>query len=284
MFESFIEHSNMEDFIKVPKFYLRLTACWPLGKTNYAWVYYIYGFLNAYLISFIFATSLSIDIYQSLGKLDDLADASYFFMTELTFLFKFLIFTWKRKAFLNLLTMIEEPIFFQHRPEQKIYLTNWAKISSGYSHTFFFCCYICSIFFAIYPIMDKNEDIILPFRGWFPFDVKENLFNRGCVYVFQMLGLVIAICVNASLDVLPSNFMNIGCAQIEILKDNLETATFRAENKSNNGARRKLVDDDIERRFALNGIEVCTLLDKESDDIVFDILRECIKHHEAIMQ
>lgn len=282
MFRAYIEHSNMEDFIKVPKFYLRLVACWPLGPSKLSWLYYLHSFAMAYFVSSCFTVSLSIDIYLSIGNFEALADASYFYMTQISCLIKFIIFTFKRKKFLRLLDKLEDPLFSSHRPEQQHYLSSWSKISRAYSHFFYSCCFICSIFFAIFPYLDKDENIILPFRGWFPFDVKNNLVNRGIVYVFQLLSLMIAILVNASLDVLPSNFMNIACAQFEILQDNLENATTRAQKLvvlPNKG-----IDEQEKVLPAGTGTIYNELFDENVDQTVYNILRNCIKHHTFILQ
>lgn len=270
----------MEPFIRIPKFYLRLTACWPLGQSKFPWLYYLHSFVMAYLISFCFAISLSIDIYLSLGNLEDLADASYFYMTQISFLIKFMIFTFKRNKFLRLLDQLEDPIFSSYTPEQKHYIANWSRFSRMYSHTFYCCCYLCSIFFAIFPYLDKDENNILPFRGWFPFDVKTNLVNRAFVYVFQLTSLVIAISVNVSLDILPSIFMNIACAQLAILKDNLENATSRAQQliRLQNG------ETDKAENIWFDAMDYYELFDKNVDQIVFNILRNCIKHHNLTIQ
>ncbi|GLV46675.1 hypothetical protein CBL_20915 [Carabus blaptoides fortunei] len=73
-------------------------------------------------ISYVFSISLTIDIYLSLGDLAVVADTSYYFMTELTFMTKCMIFTFKRSTFVRLLEYIEGPIFSSHLPEQEVFL------------------------------------------------------------------------------------------------------------------------------------------------------------------
>lgn len=269
LFKKYIDKSKMEDFIKVPKFYLSLMAVWPLGKTNWAWIYYLHSFIFAYLLSVLFLISLTIDIYLSKDNLETFIDATYFFMTELTFMIKFLIFTIKRKKFLQILDALEHPIFNAYTPNQKKYLDAWSTLASGYSHAFFGSCYLCFLFFGTFPLFDNDENIILPFRGWFPFDVKTNINNRRIVYIFQLMGLLIAIFINASLDVLPSIFMNVASSQIEILKDNLENAI-------NTG-------DKIYKRLHLNNhlLAYTTLTENEEIDVK-NTLKNCVIHHETI--
>lgn len=283
VFKSYVEYSKMEEFIKVPKFYCRSMGVWPIAKSKWAWIYYLHSIIVAYLISYLFLISLTTDIYLSLGDLGVVADASYFFMTEVTFVIKFMIFTFKRSKFIRLLEYIENPIFSSHRPEQDVFVNYWSKIATYYSRLFFGMCYVCTLLNGVFPLIDKDEHNILPFRGWFPFDVKNNYLNRSLVYIFQLVGLSVAIAVNASLDVLPTIFMNIGCAQIEILKNNLENAVIRAEKLQTN------VSIERNPRFPLEMKRQCgencyEPVSKEADDIVHDFLSKCIEHHKSIIK
>ncbi|GLV43394.1 Odorant receptor 71a [Carabus blaptoides fortunei] len=257
----------MEDFIKVPKFFCRSMGVWPIARSKWSWIYYLHSIIVAYSISYVFLISLTIDIYLSLGDLGVVADASYFFMTELTFITKFMIFTFKRSKFVRLLEYIEDPIFSSHLPEQEMFLKYWSKIANYYSRIFFFMCFMCNPFYGVFPLIDKDEDNILPFRGWFPFDVKHNYLNRSLVYMFQLIGLSIAIAVNASLDVLPTIFMNIGCAQIEILKNNLENASIKAEKLETNKSFVENLEFTLKMKQQL-GDNFSEPLSKEADDIV----------------
>ncbi|GLV38582.1 hypothetical protein CBL_08575 [Carabus blaptoides fortunei] len=143
-------------------------------------------------------------------------------------------------------------------------------------------CFMCNPFYGVFPLIDKDEDNILPFRGWFPFDVKHNYLNRSSVHIFQLIGLFIVIAANASLDVLPTIFMNIGCAQIEILRNNLENASIMDDKLEKNGSPVENLEFTLKmkQQFVDNFSEP---LSKEADDIVHDILCKCIEHHKVLV-
>lgn len=279
-FKMYIENSKMDDFIKVPKYYMTIMAVWPLGKEKFALIYYLHCFIFSWLLSVVFVASLAMDIYVNRNDLAEIIDAAYFFITVLTFLIKFIIFTSKRKEFLHILDQLESNVFNSYNDEQKRFLNDWSKIACAYSNGFFVCCLLCLFFFGLFPVLDKDESIILPFRGWFPFDVKENLVNRGLVYAFQLVGLLVAIFINASIDVLPSIFMNVACSQIDILKENLEFSTILAEEKisSTTDNSRRLYKD-----VRLSKETYVELLSDEQDVHVNKTLKNCVKHHEAIL-
>lgn len=271
----------MEEFIIVPKFYMTVMGVWPLGEEKFAFVYYLHCLIFACLWSVVFVLTLFIDIYLNRNNFIALLDASYFFITVLTFLIKFIIFMTKRKHFLHLLDQLESKLFNMYTEEQKRFLHSWSRIANIYSNGFIWCCFLCLLFFGLFPVIDKDESVILPFRGWFPFDIQENLVNRGFAYVFQLIGLLIAIFINASIDVLPSIFMNVACSQIDILKENLEFSTGIAEEKipTTNGNSVRLYRD-----ARLNAENYTELLSDEQDIAVDITLGKCIKHHEAILE
>lgn len=272
----------MDEFIKEPKFFLTITGCWPIQKSKWSWMYHLYTILTTYTISFLFLISLAIEIYTHAGNLVEITEVIFVIITQMTYLIKLLCFKLKKNKFLKLVNELKDPVFSSYYSGQENYIASWSNYTNLYVKIYYRMCLTSFAFFAIPPLIPGLTDTVLPFEAWFPFKINT-IFKKTAAYLFQVISVLILVTINIHLDLLPCAFMNIGCAQIEIFKDNLANVVKRAEQniQSNSIMDTKTIKMDLNKIIGDNYVE---MLGKEVDEIVERKLRLYIIHHTKILR
>lgn len=199
------------DFIHFQKFMLTFLGLWPLPHETYRLKKFLHGMKGLIVAgcSYSLLFSLGLFIYQNIDNKEALADTLYFVMTQIALVLKLTLFASKRQKIFKIVQQIEANVF-KFKSAQKKFVLKWYTFGDNLVKFYFTVCYLAFAFSVTFPILDKDEENILPFKGWFPVDVKQNLVNRGFVYAFHVYTLGTSIGVNASLDTLACSFMNIG--------------------------------------------------------------------------
>lgn len=173
-------------YFKLQKKVLTAFGAWPKDKGRWLWLYNAWAILFSYNITYTISISLIINMILSFGDLERMVNASYYLLTHLSFVAKLTFFILRRHKFNELLSMLDNPHFNQILPHQKLIYDSWLKTSSFFAYFFLVACYIVTLFYDLFPIIDKDENNILPIGGWFPFDVRHSKLNRIFVYIVQV--------------------------------------------------------------------------------------------------
>lgn len=79
---------------------------------------------------------------------------------------------------------------------------------------------VCGITAYLKPIFASQTE--LPFLGWYPLDWRNNLMDYWITYVYQVVGILIEINLNVTMELFPSYLMYMLSIQMEILGMRLE--------------------------------------------------------------
>lgn len=158
------ERTELISFIRFQKFLLIVLGLWPFEKLKLSFIYYLNAALTSFGVSYCFLTTLTLDMVFNGKDMEALADASYYFLTQLTFVIKFTIFVMKRKRFLTILSTMNSPIF-NHSEEHDIIIKKWWRFADIFIKNYLIVCYTVWVFYTIFPLIDKDENNILPFKG-----------------------------------------------------------------------------------------------------------------------
>lgn len=270
------EKIRFRKFIRVQEFLLRTLSLWPRSDGNYAIVHALNAFLTCFVVSYLFLFTLIMYMFVNFEDKEALADASYYLLTQFTYVVKLTTFFLKRDKFKAILAQLDAPVFDYRKPHEG-FVKKWFVFSDIFIKNYLIVCYTVWVFYTIFPILDKDENNILPFQAWVPFDVKTNLVSRGFVYGFQVFGLGSAIAVNVSMDSILTALLNVGSAQIEILKYNLEKALDNSEEALGGCSKSRCGDYDCYS-------EEVELISREADDLLYETLKKCVEHQKAVIK
>lgn len=277
-----IKNSDIEDFFKYPKIHLIFGGYWPmLSNSKWAKIYYYYGTFLTFPMSTIICFSIFINIFFNLDTLELAADALYVLASNSNFFFKFTIFAFKQKQFKDLLKSMDNPLFLTFNEKHDEIIDNWKNFALSYTKYFCYSIYACVSLFAVFPFLDKNGNV-LPLGGYIPYDIQNSSRNYAYTYTFQIIGLLFIAALNISIDLLPSVFMNIGCAQVEILKDNLKNAVINAEERTRFKRDRFSNHQFYEIEKKEIDSNIYEPLTEEVENELHKILKHCVRHHDAI--
>lgn len=199
---------EMSDFYEMQKSILSLFGLWPgCDKKQWSLSYKLQKWVTTYFISFSFLISLSVDMYVRCNSIEQLADASYYFTTHLSYVLKLICFRLRYEDFKYLVT--ENLKLLGGRKDT---CHPWFKISNTISQSFLFMCYFTTIFYCVWPLIDTVS--ILPMGGWFPWEVERSMLGRTTAYIFQSLGILIGVTVNANMDMLVISLLLATCWQV----------------------------------------------------------------------
>lgn len=90
---------------------------------------------------------------------------------------------------------------------------------------------LCGITAYLKPIFAVKTE--LPFIGWYPLDWRNNTMDYWIIYVYQVVGILIEINLNVTMELFPSYLMYMLSIQIEILGKRLER-TGEQESETEN--------------------------------------------------
>lgn len=79
---------------------------------------------------------------------------------------------------------------------------------------------VCGINAYLKPLFAAKTE--LPFLGWYPLDWKNNSLDYWITYVYQVVGILIEINLNVTMELFPSYLMYMLSTQMEILGMRLE--------------------------------------------------------------
>lgn len=128
--------------------------------------------------------------------------------------------------------IFEDIMKFQFKNDNEIRLTN-ERLRTLYklSVCFLTTAHVTIIlaFIRVLFIYDSPE---LPLQSWYPIDWKNVNSYYWIAYAYQMIGAIIILNVNGTLDLYSVFLMAIICKHIEILGDRLSTITVQYDEKT----------------------------------------------------
>lgn len=167
-------------------------------------------------------------LFIELENLTKLSETFLFCMTQAAFLCKLTNFIFRKSLMkeienllngstLKRLTLFEKKIIDDYMVQFK-YLSKIYRI----------LCFLCVIFYGMFPFIDGDPEHLLALPGWFPFiNIKEHQVE---IVLAQICGVGIGAFNNSTLDLLAAILVTLGSAQFSILENRLKNVTKNSNN------------------------------------------------------
>ncbi|KAK5647664.1 hypothetical protein RI129_002556 [Pyrocoelia pectoralis] len=190
---------------------------------------------------------MSIEVAYNLKDFIKLSETLYMMITVAEYVIKQISLSYKKKAFLKIIEFLKDPIFLSYPYELDHYMVKTVRQSTFIANTYRYIVGCCVVLYLVYPMVDHKS---LPF----PFPLELGVY-RYFMYAFQIVTVGIGAWNNSSIDTLTTSLMGISAAQLDILYEKI----IRIQNEAPE-----------------NG--------NKNDKNVLKVLRQCVKHHNAIIQ
>ncbi|KAJ2942070.1 hypothetical protein O0L34_g10987 [Tuta absoluta] len=261
------ENRNVALFLSRPIKILKVFGVWPASENLQPHELCIYWIYNVFILSTQWSFLLFEFMYiaKVLGDMDELSESSFLLFTQASLCYKTTVFLLNKKNLKILIGLMEEDIF---RPRNKVHvgrLELQAKIIRRLCLFFIICANTTCSLWALIPLFDNSGPRIFPFKIWMPVN-PEHSPDYELGYFYQMIAIYISACLFCGVDSVALCTMMFGCAQLEIIGEKLlliRNVPLSSKALQTNGQR----NEQAERI-------------KEN----IELLKDCIKHHQAVIK
>lgn len=226
---------------------------WPNEDSSLG--YYVYSFVLHFGFVFIYLICMLINLIF-ITDVNETTHSLYVTLTELAFFLKVLNFFWFNRGMKECMcTVIDFDLKSDNETEtitKHLHSFNWL------TYLYYIIPNLCAITASMKPLFVAKREI--PFRGWYPLDWQNNDRDYILVYAYQVIGILIEVNLNVTLDVYPNFLMHMISVQMEILGNRLRHLGSRVD-----GAFDGSIDPTVK-------FQKCGYLD----------LIDCIKTHQKI--
>ncbi|XP_023012171.2 putative odorant receptor 85d [Leptinotarsa decemlineata] len=173
-----------------------------------------------YTISWVqLLLTLTFSITQ-LSNLVKLSEALLFNSTQIAFVCKLLNFNLQHRSMLKLEEFLRQPTLTKVTEEEDNIIRHYVRGVRRIGLIFRVLCVVVVIFYALFPLMDRNPDGSkkLPLPIWLPFDSNKYYHT---IWFSEVLSIAVGAWINSNIDILSYTLMTLGTAQFEILKNRL---------------------------------------------------------------
>lgn len=199
---------------------------WP--NEDFSMFYFIYaivlhfGFVFLYLICMLINLLFIKDV-----NVDETTHSLYVTLTELAFFLKVLNFFWFNRGMKECMSTV---IDFDLKDENEAYMMRKRmQFFSWLTYSYYVIPNLCAITASMKPLFVEKREI--PFRGWYPLDWVNNDRDYVLVYAYQVIGIMIEVNLNVTLDVYPNFLMHMISIQMQILGNRLTNLGSRSDDK-----------------------------------------------------
>lgn len=197
---------------------------WP--NENSSPFYQIYSFVLHFGFVFLYLIFMLINLIF-ITDVNETTHSLYVTLTELAFFLKVMNFFWFNRGMKDCMaTVIAFDLKNQHETEtiqKRMHFFNWLTCS------YYVIPNLCAIIASMKPLFVEEREI--PFRGWYPLDWVNNDRNYVLVYAYQVVGILIEVNLNVTLDVYPNFLMHMISIQMEILGKRLNDLGSSSNNE-----------------------------------------------------
>ncbi|XP_077299484.1 odorant receptor Or1-like [Arctopsyche grandis] len=273
-----------ETYLSYPLAVLYVFGLWK--RENHPYLYFMYSFFFLFATQYAYAMFQIIYMAKAWGDIEKIAEASFLLLTQATLCVKIILFTWKKSDIENLIENMDEDIFFPRKETQWAVIKKSVIIQKFEFFLFIFMSSFTIVFWAIFPLIDAGpQQKVLPFKAWYPLPTEVTPYYE-LLYFYQISCIWFSALINISIDRLSTAMTANGCAQVEILMDNL----INIENYATDYVMQK--KSSLNSKLIQNGgvksikkdldISYPDLL-KINDKIIHN-LNDCIRHHQSIVR
>nr|XP_022905123.1 odorant receptor Or1-like [Onthophagus taurus] len=212
---------------------LKLGGCWWPETENRTTqkLYTCYSVLFLLSTLVLYSISEIIYIFHVLDDLEELTSCLFLFFTHAVQMIKIRVFLIQQKDIKKFLNEMDDELFMpRYHEQQELMKTSIKRYKIVYA-IFQFTGIATCVLWAVLPFLERKqgENISLPLRGWYPFDV-DRYPTLQIILCFQIILVTISAILNINIDATVASFMRFFCNQFDLLNDSLEHIKRRCEN------------------------------------------------------
>lgn len=246
---------QMEEALKVPRFFMTLTAAWPVENPSYFYkIFFIVGLIFSFPCYALYWVEIGLNVTH-IVKLSYVLCLS---ISVTSYIFKFISFVVRKRSFVAILNLLKSPIFYTFSDNLNYIIEDAIKFSLIH-RTFVYSCLGVMFVYWIFPLIDHQK---LPTAMSIDFGYFTPL-----IYVVQVAGMTFAILNNMSLDCLTTILMNLAAAQFSVLGGKLMS----------------VYEDALNEISGIDEAEAEYKIIERVDDAVCEKLKQIIIHHRSTM-
>lgn len=196
-------------------------------KTENIILFNIFGFSYHFIFTFAF---ISMMCYYGFTDEDfeEKVISLNMTLTEISLFYKVLNMVFKRKDFYQILDEIN--LFKSQNDKENNYIRTYSKKLKKSFYYYALVTFLCVLLTFCVPLF--NKDTYLPYKSWYPFDLKNKLNYFWVLYVYQCIGIF----SHASLNVFNDTFIMFIMAtigiQLDILGMRLKELNIKSHDNS----------------------------------------------------
>lgn len=197
---------------------------WP--NEDFSILYFIYsvvlhfGFVFLYLICMLINLIFITDVNETTHSL-------YVTLTELAFFLKVMNFFWFNRGMKECMSTVIDFDLIDDKEAKTI--QKRMKFFNWLTYCYYIIPNLCAITASMKPLFVAKREI--PFRGWYPLDWVNNDIDYVLVYAYQVIGIMIEVNLNITLDVYPNFLMHMISIQMQIVGKRLTNLGSRSNGK-----------------------------------------------------
>ncbi|XP_050499176.1 odorant receptor Or1-like [Diabrotica virgifera virgifera] len=204
------------------------------------------------------------NLYFSVGDLREMMKGLFLTLTNLVSIIKFYTIWKNQNSLLNLTAKINRKEFQPKSEKQKKFLRKYVKLSKMMSIGLYAGCTMTCSFWGVYPYTDENGPF-LPIAAYIPINTTDST-TFGFVYAYEIIATLIGGYTDLSSDCLIASLIMVVCGQLNILNDSLVNIT-------------KMANQELKEIGCYNTRHM-----QKKQQIINQKLKECVKHHKAILE
>nr|AKC58550.1 odorant receptor 15 [Anomala corpulenta] len=177
----------------------------------------------AYFLALLFIASQAVEmvLMAKAQNLEKLSTTCLKLFLNVSYFVKLTFFINNNNRVKLLIRKIEHKLVSPSSPQQDESMTKHIKCMTTFSRTFLYMSVITCVLFAIFPLIDKNEELEeINTDGWYPF--KSSNTVTLVAYVYLSLEELLAGLCNVSMDCIVIGCLSYICMQVRFLKHNLK--------------------------------------------------------------
>lgn len=180
-------------------------------------LYYIVSYSMHFTLSFCYTGFMVVGL-MFISDVNQITLSICVTFTCVAYVAKILNFYWHNAGMKTCLKRVND--FVLDNENELQFLQNRMKPFRKLSLFYYIIPNVCGITAYLKPIFATKTE--LPFLGWYPLDWENNSMDYWIMYVYQVVGILIEINLNVTMELFPSYLMYMVSIQMEILGMRLE--------------------------------------------------------------
>lgn len=204
---------------KVLVFYFFICGLWSKFQPNtiVSTLYYTLSYTGHFTLSFCYTGFMVVGLLF-ISDVNQITLSICVTFTCVAYVAKILNFYWHNTGMKNCFKSVND--FVLETEHETEFLQNRMEPFQKLALFYYILPNVCGITAYLKPLFAAKTE--LPFLGWYPLDWKNNSTDYWITYIYQVVGILIEINLNVTMELFPSYLMYMLSTQMDILGMRLE--------------------------------------------------------------